>query len=226
MQQIRNIVTAFIIILSFAACESEKSSEVNQARVYTVFNYYYDASADITHATARFHFGNKTGTLLELTDGSTIKVNGDILNYNSTFVQYNIEFAGYVTEGDFVWTDTDGKSYSNSISLKEIGFPEITVISRESSYDFEWVGDALLADEYVTLTVEDTTSENAASIFTQNNIGSTSVILPRDELQELAHGDATLSLELVFKQNFAESTEVGGDFAGGYKAGEISVILE
>ena len=206
MKLIKFITLLFTVTVLLAACESENSSDVNQSRIYTVFNYYYSETTDVTHATARFRFGNKTGTLLELSDGSTIEVNGNILNYNSAFVQYDIQFAGYVPEGNFVWTDADGKLYSNSITLKEIATPEITTISRESSYDFEWVGNALQEDEYVTLFVEDS-SEDAASIFTQNNIGSTSIIIPLNELQELLPGDASLELELGFEQDFSESTE-------------------
>lgn len=208
-----------------SSCESESSADVSQDRIYTAFSLSYDAEVDITVARARFRFGNATGTLLELAPPSEISVNGEPLSFNSTLAQYSKNFPGFESSVKFVWNDTDEQQYSNTLSLKTIDFPEITTISRDASYELIWEGDALSEGEYVTLYLDDVSGETN-TLFTENSTGSSSIILARDELQELLPGQATMKMVRGFSKEPSQSPDAGGSLKGEYHCLPIEITLE
>ena len=57
-------------IVYFSSCEKEPPSSINQDRIFTIYELYYNANADITYARATFKYGNSAGSLMQLNDGS------------------------------------------------------------------------------------------------------------------------------------------------------------
>ena len=90
---------------------------------------------------ATFRFSNPTGTLLELSNPSSVKFNNDLLLYEPVFSFYKKEYAGHITTGNFTFSDTKGKVFVNAISnVEPIAFPTtFTSINKANSYTLVWV---------------------------------------------------------------------------------------
>ena len=113
--------------LLIGSCAKEDSNDVNQDKIWSEYKLYYDQNDDKTHAIARFRFGGATGTLLELTDSTNASVtyNGTVMPYNAWWGAHHLEFAGNITTGNFVYTNTEGTTYSNSVptGAESIAYP-------------------------------------------------------------------------------------------------------
>jgi len=218
-------VLFMIAVFGYWACESESSSDVNQDRIFTSYNYQYDEEQDITIAVVRFRFGSKTGTLLELAEPSEITVNEKYMTFNATLAQYSANFSGFVSDADFLWKDADGKEFRNSLHLNTVAFPELDTIARASSFELFWEGDPLETDEYVNVRITDISGENS-KIFTANSLESTSVIFPKNELGELLPGEAQIEMYRGILADANEATEVGGLISAQYFVESRTIIIE
>lgn len=69
-------------MLLAASCKRESSGDVNQKRIFTQYELFYNENEDITYARAWFRFGHETGTLLELSSPSIVTFEGDKLSFN------------------------------------------------------------------------------------------------------------------------------------------------
>ena len=117
------LLMALMLALTLAAAgcgTSEDSDDVNQARIYTDYELFYNANEDVTHAIARFRFGGPFGTILELTgsSGAGVTFNGQPLAYSGFWGGHHREYAGNVTGGTQAWVDlNDGGVESGKRSL-------------------------------------------------------------------------------------------------------------
>ena len=205
------------LYLSLSSCHKENSEDVNQDRIYTSYELFYNANEDKTYAKASFRFGNITGTLLELTNPSEVRFNDQLLSFKPALVYYEKDFAGLIQNGSFTWKDTEGNTFTNTINLRPINYPAmIDTIYRNAAYEFFWQGDSLLANEIVSLTVNGVL-EGDAQIFTQSNIHSKSIILALNKLQLLGEGQGQLWLDRTLNPPLTEKTSAGGVMSGRYR---------
>jgi hypothetical protein len=218
------MVVAAGYISLYTACKSEPSSDVNQDKIYTEYELYYDGNADKTYARATFKFSNITGTLLKLDDPSNVTFNGDVLTFNTTLAYYEKEYAGLISSGTFVWTDTQNQTYTNTISMKTIAFPTVVdSISRDSSFELPWVGDSLANKDNVSLTMSDASA--SVQIFYQNDINSQSIILAKNQLQLLLAGNATMQFDRMYVPGLTEKNTAGGSITGRYRPVKKIAVL-
>ena len=222
----------FVIISSLTSClEAEPSESVDQDRIFTNYEVFYNANEDITTAHATFHFGTGiTGTPLELSEGSEVTFNGDVLVKHTepitNLLMYKREYAGLVNEGTFVWTDLDGNVFENTISFKSIDYPaDLTSIARDSSFEMFWQGDSLGYNEDVIL-VMNGDSEFDAQTFTQTATGATSIILAKNKLENMPAGEGDMWLDRRFLPTISEAPNAGGRILGRYRPDNLTVTLE
>lgn len=228
MKKITSLLFIMVIVAGyvslFTACKSEPSSDVNQDKIYTEYELYYDGNADKTYARASFKFSNITGTLLQLDAPSEVTFNGDILTFNTTLAYYEKEYAGVISSGTFVWTDLNGTSYSNTISMKTIAFPAVVdSINKDSSFELDWVGDSLTTNENVTLTMTDASA--SVQIFYTNDLNSQSIILAANQLQYLLDGSATMNFDRRYQPGLTSQNTAGGLITGRYRPVKKTTIL-
>lgn len=228
MKKITSLLLVMVVVAGFislfTACKSEPSSDVNQDKIYTEYTLYYDGNADKTYARASFKFSNVAGTLLQLDAPSEVTFNSDVLTFNSTLAYYEKEYAGLKSSGTFVWTDLNGTSYTNAISMKSITFPAVVdSINRDSSFELSWVGDSLSTDESVTLTMVDASA--SVQIFYQNDINSQSIILAANQLGYLLDGNATMNFDRYYKPDLTQQNTAGGSITGRYRPPQKTAIL-
>ncbi len=215
-----NLIKTFIVIVTLLliiSCEREDSADVNQDRIHTAYELFYNANEDKTYAIAVFRFGSATGKLLELSEPSVVKFNGDILTFKQAFAYYEKDYAGFVESGTFTWTDTDGKTFTNIISISTIDYPpNLDTIPRNTAYELFWVGDSLSANHSVVVTAN-SVLEGDLQIFAQSNLHSKSIILELNKLQQLGQGLGTLWMDRNYKPPISEKTSAGGILSGRYR---------
>ncbi len=229
MKNTKNLILAFAAVtalLTSMACNRDDSANVNQARIFTEYELFYNGNDDKTYARATFRFNNAFGTKLELSEPSNVAFNGDELTFNNLLAYYEREYAGFVTSGQFSWTDTEGNTYNNTIEVHPIDYAAgLDTIDRANSFELFFTGDPLSADEAVTVTINGE-NEGDARVFTTNDLGSQSIILARDRLQEIGMGPGTIWLDRSFQPDLSEETEVGGILRGRYRPVNAEVYLK
>lgn len=220
---LKGIVVLFIAV-TFTSCANEDSSGVNQDRIYAEYELFYDANTDKTYASAIFRFGHASGTQLELTAPSEVKFNGDVIPFDGTFSYYRKEYAGRITTGTFVFTDTDGNSFTNTVSsTRTIAFPAgLDTIHNTSSYSLTWIGDSIVQDERVDVWM-DGPLQNNAEFFTQYLVNTNSIVLAANKLQALGLGTTTCTMERIWEQNAVGVTGAGGKVRTKYKAVNLAI---
>lgn len=215
----------YLVIMLFSSCAREESADVNQDKIHSAYELFYNANEDKTYARATFKFSNALGTNLQLTSPSEVRFNGDVLTFKTGLAYYEKEYQGLISTGTFKWTDTDGNEFENAITFKNINFPAILdTIPRNAAYEMFWQGDSLTANEKVILTINGVL-EGDAQIFTQDNINAKSIILALNQLQALGQGQGTLWMDRYYQPALTEKTSAGGTMTGHYRPINKSAYL-
>ncbi len=210
--------------LSLQSCESEDSSNVVQDRIFGAYELYYNANEDKTYARATFHFGNLSGTRLELSAPSTITFNGEPLDWKPVLAFYEIALPGRVN-GTFVWTDTDGNSFTNAASLPEFSYVDPpSIIAQDSSSTLNWQT-GLAVNENVTVVINGE-NEADAQTFITTTAGATSIILDRDRLGRLGTGPGTVFLDRRRLPTTLQATSAGAILTERVRPINLAVTIE
>ena len=214
------------LALSFTSCIREESDTVDQDTIFTEYELFYNANEDKTYARATFKFSNVFGTKLELAQGSEVSFNGERLTFKALLAYYEKEYAGFVDNGTFTWTDLEGNVYSNSISVKSLEYGEgITTISRDAAFELSWNGDPLGEDENITVVVNGE-NELDAQTFITNDIDAQSIILDKDKLSRVGAGPGIIYLDWRYMPLLSEATSAGGLITGRYRPENVNATFE
>ncbi len=218
-----------LILLSITSCQKEDSSDVNQDKIYCDYEIFYNKNEDKTHAVARFKFGSATGTVLELSDSTDASVtfNGDVLPYNAWYNGHHKEYAGQLTSGTFVYTNTEGTVYTNSIPTGEvIAFPTgFDTITKSVAQTLTWDGTALAADQHVNFFIG-TPTWGEDALFFNGDLGGTDIVLGITQKENLALGAATLVMDRVTATDVSEGTSESGRMRYRYRCTNVSGVVE
>ncbi len=221
------LLVSFVFI--FIGCGGgEDSEDVNQDRIYTDYEVFYNANEDKTHVIARFRFGNALGTLLELTEesGASVTFNGDTLAYSSLWGGHHREYAGNTTSGTFVYTNTEDTVYTNSTPMgTSIEFPDgITEIDRSEAQTIAWVGDPLAADDQVGIFIGSWEWGDNALFWTDED-GATEIVMGINLLENLELGAAAVYMDRWNAVDVTEGTSAGGTIRYKYRATNVTVTV-
>lgn len=220
----------FIALLSmlglvlFTNCKRENSVDVNQDRIYTDYELFYNSNTDVTWVVARFRFGNATGTHLELSNDAFVLFNNDTLPYNFFYTGHFKEYAGRLTSGTFTYHDNDGNVFVNDVlAYDTIQFtPGFDTIIKGQSNEITWVGKALQPNERVGVFVGSWTwGEDALAI--QGNDGAQSVILNANQTNNIATGPSTVYMDRIIEVDPVEAPSAGGRLRSKFRAFNASV---
>jgi len=213
-------------ILTSTSCQRESSADVNQDRIFTHYELFYNATEDITYARAWFRFGSITGTLLELASPSEVTFEGDVLPFNKVLAFYEKKYPGLKTSGKFHWEDTDAKVFENSVSMNSIDFGSMSdSIARNAALSIPWTGNALGADEVVGTWINGENEGDAQAAITIEN-GATTLIVPLNKIEKVGAGPGKIYLERRFAPALLEVTGAGGYGAGVYRAKTKNVVFK
>ncbi len=210
----------------FSSCERESSADVNQDRIYVSYEMVYHESTDITYARASFFFGSITGTKLELADPSNVTCNGELLGFKSALAYYEKQYTGLITDGEFIFTDTDANSFTNSATITEIGLPEtLDTITKGSSYELFFTGDGLETGEGVYAYINGTGEQDGINVY-QNTSGATSIVIPATQTSNLTVGTNSVYLRKRHETDAQETSSAGAICAGIYQTAEVNIEVK
>jgi hypothetical protein len=216
------VVTAFVALF-MTACQKQPSDAVDQSRIRTDYELFYDKNTNKTLAAAAFKFGESiTGTQLELTSGAQVKFNNDVLVFNALLGRYEKEYTGFIGTGTFTYKDVNGKILTNTVPvIKPIDFPAspaVLTISKASEYNLTWDGTPLAQNDGVGVLV-------AAQIFTETTINSTRVRMTPAGLQNASVGAHVAFMDRWTLSQLQQSTNTGGSITSKYRAKNKNVEI-
>jgi len=201
------------LLIGVSSCQKEDSSDVNQDKIYTVYELFYNKNSDKTVAVTRLRFGSPTGTLLEATDPAGVTFNGDVMPYSSIYSGHAKEYSGLITSGTFAYTNTEGTVFSNSVQasyMDTINFPsDFDTITKAQANTMTWVGNALAANERVELFIGTWTWGQDAAFLALGQ-GSNNIVMGTNQLDNLAVGGSTAYMDRVYETQATDVTSEGG----------------
>lgn len=221
-------VYKLLLLVSLAAiigCKKEVSNNVDQDKIWTSYELFYNENVDKTYAIAVFHFSSGNGTILELSDPSNVKFNNTEMPFNTSNGKYEMEFSGLMANGIFAWEDTEGNLYTNTIEIREVGFGSLQdTIYKDMLNTVDWTGGSIDTNETIVLTI-DGSSETDAREFPNDTIGQSTLVIDSLKLLQVTSGDVVLSLDRKYLPDLQEETERGGKLLGRYRTIDRTVFL-
>ncbi len=206
------------------SCEKENSEDVNQNRIYTVYELVYDKNDNETVAYSYFTFGSLTGTPLEISTPSKAKFNGsDMEEKTLPMMHYETAQNGFQNSGTFYFKNANGNEFNNTISYLPIDFT-VDTINRNSDFSLTWNGNVL--QQYEEVKVKLKSASNEYTYFTSSAVNAISVTLPSNKLSALEAGNYTIQLVRTKNSILQEATEAGGGIYGTYKTLIKTVYLQ
>jgi hypothetical protein len=210
---------SLLFAVFFTACTGESAGDVNQDRIYTEYEQFYNSNSGTTTVIARFRFGNALGTILELDSTDNVKFNGDDLPYSIFWGAHVREYVGNIAPGTFVYTNLDGNVFTNTVpTFETIDFPSnFTELSRSSAYDFQWTGTALGQNQEVGVFVGSWAWGDDTWNFT-SSVGATNMVFGVNSLSNLPLGTSTVYLDRTTRKTNIQGTSRGGVIKGKFRA--------
>lgn len=222
----RTVLFLAILTLVISGCEKEISKNVDQNKIWTSYELYYNEGLNKTFATATFRFSNNNGTKLMLSDPSSVTVDGATLEWNAENGYYRNEFSGLKATATFHWVDLDGNSFTNNIELRDISFPDPidTLHFTNSITQFAWAGLPLDSSESVSLTI-DGDGVTDTRIFSIDTLGATTITFDSLALSPIDSGMVRLVLNKRYSPDLTEKTDRGGRLIGRFQTDTVHVLL-
>ena len=223
-----NLFSQFLMLsvsLLMFSCTPEDSNDVNQDRIYTDYEVFYNSNTDKTWVVAKFKFGNAVGTILDLKDDAFVTFNGDTLPYNIFFGGHQKEYAGRITTGSFSYTNTEGTVFVNSIpAVDTIAFPnDLDTLDKSSAYTISWGGSALAADEKVAIFIGTNWTWGDDALLYQELDGATDIVIGLTQLANLSVGPATCYMDRSKEVALNQGTSAGGAIRQKFRARNVNI---
>lgn len=226
ISQISLLAVLTLATVFFYGCERETADSVDQDKIYTEYELYYNQNEDKTYARATFKFSNALGTKLELVDNAEVAFNGDILAWQPALAYYEKSYAGLVETGNFIYTDLNGTTFQNDVRIEPIAYPlAFDTIARDSALELVWGGSPLADGDDVTLVINGVLEGDAQTFYT-NDLGATSIILAKNKLEQLGNGGSTIWMDRRAYPGLAEGTSAGGYIVGRYRPTNATPYLK
>lgn len=212
------VVIAVATILSMDSCAKGNASDVNQDKIYTIYEVFYNKNSDKTWVTARFQFGGPTGTNLQLDGDSYVLFNGDTLPYTWWLGCHWKEYSGRITTGTYIYKNLDGDVFTNSLPAVDtiafqVGFD---TIQKSVANTITWNGTPLAPNEYVSIFIGSWTwGQDALAV--QDGDGTTNLVLGTTQLSTLAIGTATVYMDRVKQLSASQAPPEGGVIRAVYR---------
>lgn len=215
----RALFLVIAISISIYSCQKEQSSAVDQTRIWTNYRVEFDEAENLTKTISQFRFGNAFGTILQLTAPASVTVNGQTTAYGTLLGVYERAFVGLVSPNQFQYTDLDGNSFSNSVTVPpSVHLPvDVTTIPKGAAYLLYWEGLPLAFNETMSVYIRETNGTDARLAFAASQ-GDVYITIPSNALQNLNAGPANLRLERSTVTSQLSHPGGGGRLNAAYKS--------
>lgn len=225
-------ILLFLILIT-AGCysiETVESTKVSSNDVYQ--SYAVKADKTQTSVSAVFRVGEKSGATIDLDAPSKIEHNGKLMSEiapnswkGTTYEDSTNKFVG---NHQFIYTDSNGKTLLNEITLEPLEF-------RDNSFKANRAGKTLIPltrsvgeNENILayLTGKGKTKNSSTdSVEVRLDSSRSAIVIEPDSLKDLADGKANLSLKVEKTISFKQGDAKGGDIKISYEAQEITLYI-
>lgn len=233
------ILCAALFLSACASSDTAESSTVQQSEIYQ--DYLIEYNEGLIHVTATFRFGGATGTTLSLTPPSRVMYNGLPLTPGKVmFTGTGYRFMGdlYQPNVAFEFTDTAGKTYTNSIGLNPLEFKTAPAGAAKAAKLLLPVSRIVKEPGVkVELTIRDGAGKEFTSevkgergvVGFRNSVyfdeSQLSIAVEPDFLKDIPTGPIKISLREEIQQKPAQATHLGGLMTMRYLAKPVSLPL-
>ncbi|NRA11298.1 MAG: hypothetical protein HRT57_05010 [Crocinitomicaceae bacterium] len=222
--------TTFLIIamavLFLPSCKREESVNIDQNRIYSSYDYTYDANANKSSMTATFRLDNSGGQKIELSYPSRVSYNGEGLAWKNAMGYYSLNRSGNLNGGSFSFIDTESNEFQNQVSnLNSVEIPfGMNSISKSGNFFLPWNGVPLVSGETIKVTISGG-DQTLSKTFTVTAEGTSHVILDQYKLAGLAVGTANIQIEREMSSYLEQSGLAGGRISAQYKSRKIAINI-
>ncbi|MEZ4686129.1 MAG: hypothetical protein R3B47_08705 [Bacteroidia bacterium] len=213
------LALALTSLFVLGSCDVEDSADVNQNKIYAVYEAFYNHNTDKTWVVARFRFGGPTGTLLELNDPAEVTFDGDKLGWNPLFFGHFKEYAGRISQGTFSYTNVDGDVFNNDLQPTDsIAFQDsFTTLRKGQANSIVWEGPLLGPDQRVGVFVGSWAwGQDALAL--QTTEGSNDIVLGIQQMENVTEGNAICYMDRTTEIPVQEGTGEGGVIRATFRA--------
>lgn len=231
MKMFLKTVLLFIGILFFTggACPSKEttpSNKVAQTEIYQ--SYSVTQNGNEYDVTAYFRIGGRTGTTLALVKPSSVTFNGETMRENlntSSGTYYSASVPVSTATGTFVFTDRNGKTYTNKLELSTaalnspklstngttpVSIPLSRVPPESASFSLEL--------NHKLIFVDAARGEASEAFYDQEK--NSIVILPA-AWKDVENGNVAIDLEVRNSIPTQQGTALGGEMAFAYDSAPV-----
>lgn len=222
-------ITLQIILMSILflpSCKREESVNIDQNRIYSSYDYTYDANANKSSMTATFRVDNSGGQKIELSYPSRVHFNEEGLAWKNAMGYYSLKRSGNLNGGSFSFVDTDSKEFKNQVSgLNSVEIPfGLNGISKSGNFFLPWDGAPLVSGETIRVTISGA-DQSGSKTWTITNPGTSHVILDQFKLNGLIVGTANIQIEREVSSFLTEVGLAGGRVSAQYKSRKIAINI-
>ena len=226
MKRTTTLGLALIGVLFFTSCKREESINIDQNRIYSNYDYTYDANANKSLMTATFRLDNSGGKKIQLSYPARVDFEGEGLAWRQALGYYQLSNSNQTLSGSFNYHDLDDQTFSNSVSgLESIEIPfGITSISQNGNFFLPWTGTEVRSGETVRVTIKGGEQPSSKS-WTITSAGSTHIILDENRLRGLTPGTAQIFIEREVSKGLTHSNLSGGRITSKYLSRKININI-
>ncbi len=236
------LTISFCLIVSAcnqASVETISSNTVQASQIFQI--YSVEASKSRTEIIAAFRVGGATGTTLELAAPAQILYNRQPLpvsapsnligtNYRMKGTDYRTFSELYQPTHEFSYTDADGKTYVNSISLAPLELSAKGATSLENEKPTTITLSRIVgSDETLTIAIDSIiddeipTNENSVYLNEKRN---EVVITPEYRQTKQLKPQAELQIKIKKNANITNGSPLGGSISAVYSAAPLTVNVK
>jgi hypothetical protein len=230
------ILSVCCLALRCASGNKLESGNVNQQEIYQA--YFIKRSQESLEIKAMFRLKDGYGDTLALTAPSRVTYNDKVMMRRDYFMNganYLIDEKTFSTANRFSFTDTQGKTYTNSISLEPLEFAGTSsvLLGKTAQVVLPVTRINKEEDVKVTLLIKDSKNTDFNSevhsgrgvVGFRNSVyfdeTKRAIIIEPDFLKEVAEGSATISLVTRKEKAAEQATGRGGQLSIEYAANPL-----
>ena len=171
-----NKILCFIALFTIIFSCKKVSSEIDQSKIFQSYTMIYDEGTNKTNVSAYFFEEKDGGKNLELSGSSSVTMNGAAMSKSGQ--TYFSLIDGNLASAVVVFTDTEGKTYTNTLSKANfISNESSTDLSKSISSYWYWGGTTIVAGETINIKFINVADNTKNASFTETTLSKSYLTL-------------------------------------------------
>lgn len=212
----KKILSIAFVTLLVVSCKKD-SSKVDQDKIFQEISCRYDAELNKTYVEVQFHEDNASGKALELSGSSNVTINGTQVDI--TVSAYSREFDGLITNIPIVFTDGNGKTFTNTVSPESaVSNDSDYYISKSTASSYIFGGSTVASGEVVSVKFTNNAESSSTATISQNQVGAGHIALTVSNMAGINLGVCSAVTTRTSTTSSGNFTSVGGTIKSVYSS--------